>query len=274
MPVMKPLEPLATVPPTNPLQLTVTQLETCARCPQEYYLKYDLGVPAATLEWPARHHLAENVRGEIIHAAIARKTERPASDISIIAAEELVLRGFAPERAREEPLRTLLATAQQMVPTDHSALHVEYPFQLLLPNAVVPTIVAGTIDCLVQRANGWEILDYKTDTIRDRASLATYAEKYALQMTTYALAAAKADLSPLYQTTLYFLDIDRPMTIPITDTRLTEGEAALHRIIEQITTGDFTIPDDTTPPCAGCIYQRNNMCWIKNSIFQDAFASG
>ncbi|MCY2927373.1 MAG: PD-(D/E)XK nuclease family protein, partial [Planctomycetota bacterium] len=66
-------------------------------------------------------------------------------------------------------------------------LHRELDFLLQLG----PVRLRGQIDLLYQAADGrWHIVDYKSDHVGEEG-IAAHAERYELQMTTYALAASR-----------------------------------------------------------------------------------
>jgi ATP-dependent helicase/nuclease subunit A len=88
------------------------------------------------------------------------------------------------------------------------AIHRELEFLLAWPSgdsSTDPTYFRGYLDCLYQDRDGrWRLLDYKTDNIA-AADVARYAERYAMQLYVYALAAERALGEPPAELALYFL---------------------------------------------------------------------
>jgi ATP-dependent helicase/nuclease subunit A len=89
------------------------------------------------------------------------------------------------------------------------AIHRELEFLLAWPpngdSASDPTYFRGYFDCLYQDREGrWRLLDYKTDNVT-AADVAHYAERYAMQLYVYALAAERALGEPPAELALYFL---------------------------------------------------------------------
>ncbi len=249
---------LAQPMPSSPSQLTVSELETYHRCPQEYYLKYVLQVPATQFTWPDPHTLPPQIRGEIIHEAL-QQSARNTVAVADAAAQALQARGWDPAFAQAEPMARLLAAGATLLRIPHEARLVEFPFHLRLPNTT--TCISGTIDCLNQSSGQWDIIDYKTDRVEPNTGLRELANHYSLQMTTYALALWHAGFQPLHATSLYFLDANAEViTDPITPERLHAGEAHITALIDRIRRNEFDLPPTTPPPCARCAYHHNQTC--------------
>ncbi|MBI4237166.1 MAG: ATP-dependent helicase [Deltaproteobacteria bacterium] len=244
------------------LHLTVTELEVLARCPQEYYLKYRLGLPG-TLAWPEPTGLHEPLRGEVVHAVIARAAQEPMRTLAEITREELRLRGVDPSLVHHRELQHLLqhftqTTTAQQGGAAEAAWH-ELPFHLRL-TTTPSAIISGTIDLLQLRSDGWEIVDYKTDRIATAAEAEIHATRYALQMAVYALAAHEAGHRSLHRTTLHFLNTNTKISAPITAASLAATREQLQTLVQQIAAEDFTLATAAPPPCATCVYGRNRLC--------------
>src|SRR5690606_17425597 len=69
-----------------------------------------------------------------------------------------------------------------------------------------PVLVQGVIDCLFEDANGWVIVDYKTDAVRGEEGLAALTERYRLQLSVYAKAVEMSLGRPVTDRYLYFFD--------------------------------------------------------------------
>jgi ATP-dependent exoDNAse (exonuclease V) beta subunit len=148
--------------------------------------------PATTLATP----VANNIQGAgmgwntLIHALLehaARKPDASASELELLAQW---LAFSDPE------LPPLVAEAVKVVgrviqsPIWHKVLsagerYVEVPFAVYQGNAVgLATVVEGVIDLVYHTADGWEILDYKTDQV-SQSSADALVRRYAGQVLAY-----------------------------------------------------------------------------------------
>lgn len=66
-------------------------------------------------------------------------------------------------------------------------------------------LLQGVIDCLIEREDGWILLDYKTDTAADLSDEFLIA-RYREQLESYALATARITGRPVLEKVLYFFD--------------------------------------------------------------------
>ena len=82
----------------------------------------------------------------------------------------------------------------------------EVPIQFMQPanGDAVPAIVRGVIDLVFKEADGWVIVDYKTDD-REGEDIEPLVEHYAGQVRLYADAWAKMTDEPVAETGLYFV---------------------------------------------------------------------
>lgn len=265
--------------PTHPslVHHTVSELEAYDRCPYEYHLRYVQGLPPGPLQWRPPEQLPEQLRGELVHAAIARAASDPSLDLATAAAHELRRRGMSPALAQQPPLAELLAAyseqrehergAQQASPIGGALLapgidiarsQHELPFRWRVPDATPRTVISGTIDCIDEGSEGWELIDFKTDHIT-AAEVTEAAQQYTLQMAIYALAATTAGY-PLARTTLHFLAPRRAVHTPITPEYLTQAHAHLRTIIATLHATTDTPSPPPQPPCARCVFHRNQLC--------------
>ena len=67
-------------------------------------------------------------------------------------------------------------------------------------------IVQGMIDCAFREGEGWILLDYKTDRIRDEKA---FMEEYRPQLEWYALALKQLTGRPVLESWLYALSVDK-----------------------------------------------------------------
>lgn len=88
-------------------------------------------------------------------------------------------------------------------------VHREWNFNLSLPDRGM--LVQGMIDCAFREEDGWILLDYKTDTIRDESA---FVEEYRPQLAWYAVALENLTGIPVRERWLYALSVDKAFPVP------------------------------------------------------------
>ncbi|MBO4472116.1 MAG: PD-(D/E)XK nuclease family protein, partial [Clostridia bacterium] len=83
-------------------------------------------------------------------------------------------------------------------------IHREWDFNLYVQERGM--IVQGMIDCAFMEGDGWILLDYKTDRIRDEKA---FMEEYRPQLEWYALALKQLTGKPVLESWLYALSVDK-----------------------------------------------------------------
>ena len=83
-------------------------------------------------------------------------------------------------------------------------IHREWDFNLYVQERGM--IVQGMIDCAFREGEGWILLDYKTDRIRDEKA---FMEEYRPQLEWYALALKQLTGRPVLESWLYALSVDK-----------------------------------------------------------------
>ncbi|PSQ80153.1 MAG: ATP-dependent DNA helicase, partial [Bacteroidetes bacterium QS_1_63_11] len=86
-------------------------------------------------------------------------------------------------------------------------IYTEYPFAHEIADASVPVVRRGVIDLAYRRREGWVLVDYKSDRIREE-TLATLSDDhpYAQQIRTYAESWAAVVGEPVHRAGLWFAD--------------------------------------------------------------------
>lgn len=253
-------------PPPRVTHVTVTQLEAFTRCPEEYRLKYRLGIPASTLDWPQLDHMPANLRGEIVHAAIHTKHQHPQRSWNDILAEELAVCGYHELAVNQQELMLQILHNVDLARLDQHSI-TEVPFRIALKTSDTHSaIISGTIDHLEPRDSGWVILDYKTDALMSATQdeVETHAEKYALQLALYALAAHDAGYTPIHSTELHFLKHNLHVMQKITPHDIEQTRAHTRALINELLSEQTTIRANT--PCESCIFQQNKACTKSSRI--------
>jgi DNA helicase-2/ATP-dependent DNA helicase PcrA len=179
--------------PSNMLQndrlvLSVSQIETWLRCPQDFYYKYVLGMPL-----PPAPQLAY---GSLIHGVIEQihrgRQNGAAPDLASLTEQvvsNLPQAGYTSKRSRErahaQAIKTVEAVYQRFL-NDELPIETELPFVLEL--ADLPLTIRGRIDAVYRLGQGVEIRDFKTGTSVRTADQAKSRATSSQQLTLYALA--------------------------------------------------------------------------------------
>ena len=143
--------------------------------------------------------------GEVVHALLQAAMAEPDLDLEKLAATFLEARelepGLAPGAAAltrsvmaSEIWRRALAAEKRLT---------EVPFQIPWDEGGRLAILRGVIDLAFREADGWVVVDYKTDLLRE-GELNRAAEKYAPQVLLYAEALKRACGEPVKETLIYF----------------------------------------------------------------------
>ena len=87
-------------------------------------------------------------------------------------------------------------------------VHREWDFNLYVPERGM--ILQGMIDCAFREGDGWILLDYKTDRIRDEEA---FVEEYRPQLEWYAVALRELTGKPVNESWLYALSVDKAIRV-------------------------------------------------------------
>jgi ATP-dependent helicase/nuclease subunit A len=176
-------------PVTRELAANASQLDDFARCPRQFYLRYELGLPegppGATLS--AAPGGAATAMGTIAHAVLERFDPSAACGRVEPAIREMIdaVAAETPlDRARREALvRDLVRYVNEHSDEDGKIIGREIPFLMRLAEDGMTVFVRGQIDALVERNTRLLVRDYK------------YAHPcdgdYETQLQCYALAASQ-----------------------------------------------------------------------------------
>lgn len=180
--------------PSNMLQnghltLSVSQVETWLRCPQDFYYKYVLAMPL-----PPAPQLSY---GTLIHGMIerihnARKLNQPIPSVEAYTKEildALPKAGYVSkqsrERVRAQASKTVKAVYDRFT---HDELPLETEQAILLQLPDLSLTIRGRIDAVYRTEQGVEICDFKTGTSVNTPEKAKSRATGSNQLTLYALA--------------------------------------------------------------------------------------
>ncbi len=235
---------------------TVSQLESYARCPQEYRLKYVLGAPACDLLTEGEERLPANVVGSIVHAVLERYDPTRPRELKALVETACVAHDVLPDAKAQRRIRAVVDAAAAL-PLFAEAVagerEVRFDWQL------GSIRINGTIDWLRPVDGGVEVLDFKTDRLEETA-VPERAREYDLQLVCYALAAEAAGAGPVQTTALAFLHLGVVHREAWNDARRTDGREQIKRIVDAIHEENFAVTAEK-PPCFKCPYHHNGLCW-------------
>ena len=145
--------------------------------------------------------------GAVIHLLLQRATRDAGADLAGLARSAFIQHELDPALA-ESAIGTVQATMssdlwQRALRSPHRL--VEIPFQVLLQNesVSVPTTVRGAIDLIFKEADGWVLVDVKTDKLPG-GKADSLVEKYSPQVRLYADAWRECVRETVKETVLYF----------------------------------------------------------------------
>ncbi|MBI4211534.1 MAG: PD-(D/E)XK nuclease family protein, partial [Deltaproteobacteria bacterium] len=254
------LSPKSGLVPSRSNTVTVSQLESFDRCPQEYYLKYQLLLPSGVLLAKHPERLSAPVKGSILHNALLMLAKNKTAHVHDLIAAECQALGISCDDATIHELAAPLQSFMKSPLFDdfHQGQH-----ELRFDAIVEDRLITGKIDWLRQGKTGYEIVDFKTDRIDGGCE--ERAKNYELQMTTYALAIEMALGVSIERTILYFLHPQKTFEMAMSDGRRDEGRKKIAAILNRIAAKDFHL-NSFTPPCVHpkttCTYHINKLCWL------------
>lgn len=234
---------------------TVSQLECYDRCPQEYFLKYDLCLPARNIMQDNTKGLTANVFGSIVHGVLKRFATSQNEELTSIIKTECIACGIFPDEESTNIIKHAIDSALQL-PIISKLLEGER--EIHFDWRVGDKIITGAIDWLIPKNNGYEIVDFKTDDV-EKERIPERATYYDLQMVCYALAIKAATGKEVLATTIAFLKPKAIHTTQMNQHRQEQGSEKISSIISSITKKNFSIQG--IPPCITCPYHHNGMCW-------------
>lgn len=253
------------------ITLTVSQLDSYHRCPQEYYLKYVMRLPAEKIDILG-NKMGANTIGNIVHRLIyLTSITCHAGGSSAIPLPQNdrrddLIRFVCREYGYTQPDPGDVAKIEKHLKTyENSKYHRS---KLTEPRHEVPfvskmngAVIRGTIDCIFKDGGNYSIVDFKTDEINKKEDIQAKLEEYRLQTLAYAISAKKALAGEISKTALLFLNPGHAEEMELTPEHLEEGAELIGDIARAIRTNSFSIENRRTP-CERCLYHYNEMCWL------------
>ena len=213
--------------PTMPSKITATGIERLAQQDEEA----ESAAPAPELEFRKpnlgeKQKLTPARRGTATHLLLQHldiKNARTEADIDACIDKLLANGMMTPQQAagvdRKSVLRFLSSpVAERMRSADD--IKREFKFSVLCPAELIfpdggddSILLQGVIDCLITEGDEISIIDYKTDRVFGDA-IAERAEKYSMQLASYAYAAGRITGKKVKECVLCFLASGKTVTVP------------------------------------------------------------
>jgi len=108
--------------------------------------------------------------------------------------------------------------------------------------------VSGVIDRLYRNAEGWHVLDYKTDKIKEEEA-PRRCQRYRPQMLMYSLAAAKLLGCEPPDVYIYFARLGKPLRLGVSTDDAEAFERRAARAVDDILAGRFDPVTDCPQDC-------------------------
>lgn len=164
--------------------------------------------------------------GRAVHAVLQTIDLGTGDGLAATVSTQATAEGIANEAGRIERLVESCRTSNAV---REALASKRYWRELYVGAAIEDTVVEGFIDLLYETDEGLVIVDYKTDSVRDAAQVATAMKRYRLQGAAYAIVLEEALGRPVAKCIFVFAE---PKTeVPIAD--LEEAKAAVREAIRQ-----------------------------------------
>ncbi|HHT68219.1 MAG TPA: UvrD-helicase domain-containing protein [Firmicutes bacterium] len=216
-------------PQYNQVSFSVTSLMNYARCPRYYYLRYILGLPerkkVKRIDGTGADEgstLSGTQRGNIVHRVCEQI--RDAANLSELIDYAATMEGVELDHRQKAQLEEIITPYLEsaffrrvQAESKQDRVYQEHDF-------VIPAgdfVVNGLVDQVFVRAEGVEIVDFKSNWIR-KEQLAEVGASYDVQLRLYAWAMAREFGLPVLSAQAYFLIPNRLYGL---DTSLLDADA-------------------------------------------------
>jgi DNA helicase-2/ATP-dependent DNA helicase PcrA len=222
-------------PAFEPLQLSVSAIETYDACPQKYLFRQVWGIRGGPRAATSFGSVMHNTIRQFI-AGLRKNRPMPFEEVEAIFLREWTSAGFEDTyqevEYKKDGLEQLRAFHSSVVESPPDVLAQEKYFELPMENNVV---VTGRIDQVNRLgAKEQEIVDYKTG----KPKLEPQAKK-SLQLSLYALAAREMlDYNPV-RLVFYNLQTNAPVVTTREEKQLAEAQETVQEVAADIRTGQF-----------------------------------
>lgn len=145
--------------------------------------------------------------GRAVHAVLQAGDLAGGEDLAVLAREHARAEGIPSEE--REVLRVAQAAASSAIV--RRAVSGRYWRELYVGARVGERVLEGFVDLLFEGPDGLEVVDYKTDRVRDDAEIAALVDRYQIQAASYALGVEEATGRRVAHATLLFVRPEVPV---------------------------------------------------------------
>ena len=248
---------------------SATQIKTYHDCPLKYHLLYHLGTPELRRE-PYRYHedeedehdpLSGSVYGTLIHRVLQNiLTNESLAHISEYSNEAVLEGGLG----RRDDIRELAGKVEREIAAFCSSAlgrrilsADEVKTEFRLEGKLGSDSITGTIDRLVRTGSTWEVVDYKTDSMRS-GSVEIKIRMYRYQMLVYAWLVGRFMNQADVPVTLYFTDQpDASTTVVYTKAEIDLFEEEMRTMVGNMRSAGFS---KNLEHCTECYFSRDRKC--------------
>jgi DNA helicase-2/ATP-dependent DNA helicase PcrA len=223
----------------NRIHLSVSQIETWLRCPQDFYYRYVLSMPL-----PPAPHLGYGslIHGviEAVHEGRARGNPPQLKQLIKDVQQNLPQSGYLSIRSRERSHKQAIETVRvvyERFMQDELPIETEWPFTLELSTA--PLTIRGKIDAVYQTEQGVEIRDFKTSMSVSTPEKAKARVSGSQQLTLYALAWLNLRGEMPAKLTLDFVETGQLASVKKQPKSLATLESKLETMVEDLQAGNY-----------------------------------
>jgi ATP-dependent helicase/nuclease subunit A len=153
--------------------------------------------------------------GSLVHRLLQVAMADPEADLAAVARSAVGDEPPIDVDAAVETVRSVMASDLWQRASAAEEVVVEVPFAMALrpddpaiestdASASVPTLLRGVIDLAFREANGWVLVDYKSDSAPSAERIDALVEHYLPQVRTYASAWQRCTDQPVKEIGLYF----------------------------------------------------------------------
>ena len=153
--------------------------------------------------------------GTVIHQLLELALTSPGADLQSVAGTALSEQGLDPGLSAEAEALVRAVTGSSLWKRVLSSpeRYTEVPFEMLAAeDGPVPTLLRGQIDLVFRDQDGWVVVDYKTDRVKE-GEAAGLLEDYANQVRLYAQAWERCTGEKVREAALYFVREDRLISV-------------------------------------------------------------
>jgi len=152
--------------------------------------------------------------GTVIHLLLEAAQRDPQADLAPLARQRLEDEGLAPKWAdlAMAAVRAVMNSQIWKRSLTSPQRLAEVPFQTLVKVDELPTVLRGVIDLIFREADGWVLVDYKTDAAAKESTTKLVAH-YRGQLEGYARVWEEITGEKVKERGLYFTAIDRYVTL-------------------------------------------------------------